>query len=94
MKRFYKHLSTWMFTSVFLMVLFFVLRMPPWITLIVVAGWGMSIAAEAFEVFGFPGMDRDWEERKIQQELERMSENTKPEEVDLDQLNDSEREDL
>ena len=54
----------------------------------------MSIAAEAFEVFGFPGMDRDWEERKIQQELERMSENTKPEEVDLDQLNDSEREDL
>ncbi|MBK8505017.1 MAG: 2TM domain-containing protein [Saprospiraceae bacterium] len=72
MKRFYKHLSSWMFTSLFLMVLFFVLRMPPWITFVVVAGWGIGIAAEAVEVFGFPGIDRNWEDRKIREEMERM----------------------
>ena len=54
------------------MVLFFVLRMPPWITFVVVAGWGIGIAAEAVETFGFPGIDRDWEERKIQEEMEKM----------------------
>jgi hypothetical protein len=75
MKRFYKHLSSWMFTSLFLMVLFFVLRMPPWITFVVVAGWGIGIAAEAVEVFGFPGIDRNWEERKIKEEMERMEAN-------------------
>lgn len=75
MKRFYKHLSSWMFTSLFLMVLFFVLRMPPWITFVVVAGWGIGIAAEAVEVFGFPGIDRNWEERKIKEEIERMEAN-------------------
>ncbi len=73
MKKFYKHLSSWMITSIFLMVLFFVLRMPPWITLVVVAGWGVGIAAEAIDVFGFPGMGRDWEERKIEEELSKMN---------------------
>ncbi len=94
MKRFYKHLSTWMFTSIFLMVLFFVLRIPPWISLVVVAGWGMAIAAEAFDVFGFPGMDPDWEERKIQEEMDKMAEFEAPVEPDLEQMSDSEKEDL
>ncbi len=72
MKRFYKHLTSWMITSVFLMILFFVLRLPPWITLVVVAGWGVGIAGEAMEVFGFPGMGREWEERKIKEEMSKM----------------------
>ena len=72
MKRFYKHLSTWMFTSIFLFVLFIFLRMPPWITMVVIAGWGIGVAAEAAEVFGFPGMDKSWEERKIREEIDRM----------------------
>lgn len=72
MKRFYKHLSSWMFTSIFLMILFFSLRMPPWITFVVIAGWGIGIAAEAIEVFGFPGIDDQWEHRKIREEMERM----------------------
>ncbi len=71
-KKFYTHLSTWMFTSLALMVLFFVLRLPPWITLVAVAGWGIGVAAEAIEVFGLPGVDHNWEERKIQEEMERM----------------------
>ncbi len=73
MKRFYKHLSTWMFTSIFLLVLFLFLRVPPFVTLIVVGSWGMAVAAEAIDVFGFPGIGRDWEERKIQEELDRMN---------------------
>ena len=73
MKRFYKHLSTWMFTSVFLFILFFFMRIPPFVTLIVIGGWGMAIAAEAIDVFGFPGIDRDWEERKIEEEMNRMN---------------------
>lgn len=75
MKGFYKHLSSWMFTSVFLMVVFYFLRMPGWITFVVVAGWGIGIAAEAIEVFGFPGTNGSWEERKIREEMERMDEN-------------------
>lgn len=71
-KRFYRHASSWVFTSIFLMVLFMFLRMPPWITLVVIAGWGVGIAAEAVDVFGLPGMDRDWEERKIKEEMERL----------------------
>ena len=72
MKRFYKHLSTWMFSSVFLFFLFFFMRIPAFVTLIAVGGWGMAVAAEAIDVFGFPGIDRDWEQRKIEEEMERM----------------------
>ncbi len=32
----------------------------------------MAVAAEAIDVFGFPGIDRDWEQRKIEEEMERM----------------------
>ncbi len=71
-KQFYRHVSSWIFTSIFLMGLFLFLRMPPWITLVVIAGWGVGIAAEAVDVFGLPGLDRDWEERKIQEEMERL----------------------
>jgi len=71
-KRFYRHATSWVFTSIFLMVLFLFLRMPPWITLVVIAGWGVGVAAEAVDVFGLPGMDRDWEERKIREEMERL----------------------
>ena len=72
MKKFYKHLSSFMFTSIFLMVLFFFLRLPPWITFVVVAGWGIGIASEALEVFGFPGTGKSWEERKIEEEMEKL----------------------
>lgn len=86
-KKFYRHLVSWIGTSIFLMVLFLVLRMPPWITMVVIAGWGVSIATEAVDVFGLPGMDRDWEERKIREELERMDRWEEPEEdfLDLDE---------
>lgn len=72
MKKFYRHLSSFMFTSIFLMVLFFFLRMPPWISFIVIAGWGIGIAGEAMEVFGFPGTGRSWEERKIEEEMQKL----------------------
>jgi hypothetical protein len=72
MKKFYRHLSSFMFTSIFLMVLFFFLRMPPWISFIVIAGWGIGIAGEAIEVFGFPGTGRSWEERKIEEEMQKL----------------------
>lgn len=62
-----------MFTSIFLLVLFMFLRIPPFVTFIVVGSWGMAVAAEAIDVFGFPGIGRDWEERKIQEELQRMN---------------------
>lgn len=71
-KKFYKHLSTWLVTSVFLFVLFLFLRIPPMVTLIVIGGWGLAIIGEAIDVFGFPGMDKDWEEKKIREELRKM----------------------
>lgn len=88
-KKFYRHLASWMITSIFLMILFFVLRMPPWITLVVVAGWGIGVASEAVEVLGFPGMDKNWEERKIKEELDRMDRrDVRTEEVDEDETLD------
>ena len=84
-KKFYKHLSAWMFTSIFLMILFFILRMPPWITLVVVAGWGIGVATEAVEVFGFPGMGENWEERKIREELDRMNRHDEHHDVPIDE---------
>ena len=60
--------------------------MPPWITLVVVAGWGIGVASEAVEVLGFPGMDKNWEERKIKEELDRMDRrDVRTEEVDEDE---------
>jgi len=98
MKKFYKNLSTWMFTCIFLAILFFFLRMPPWITFVVVAGWGIGIAAEAVDIFGFPGIDRDWEERKIREEMEKMGGRSrrtrKPAAHDDDDLDLEERLDL
>ncbi len=91
MKVFYRHLTTWMFTSIFLMVLFFVLRLPPMITLVVVGGWGVAIAAEAIEVFGLPGMDRDWERRKIEEELQKMDDEEHDNQDDDDALDLEER---
>lgn len=76
MKKFYRHLSSFMFTSIFLMVLFFFLRMPPWISFIVIAGWGIGIAGEAIEVFGFPGTGRSWEERKIEEEMQKLEDDS------------------
>ena len=71
-KKFYKHLSTWLVTSVFLIGLFLFLRIPPMVTMIIIGGWGLAIIGEAIDVFGFPGMDKDWEEKKIREELRRL----------------------
>ena len=71
-KKFYKHMTSWLITSAFLFVLFFFLRIPPMVSLIVIGGWGLAIIAEAIDVFGFPGFDRDWEEKKIREEIQRM----------------------
>ncbi|MBX2814415.1 MAG: 2TM domain-containing protein [Saprospiraceae bacterium] len=83
-KKFYRHVVSWISTSIFIMVLFLFLRMPPWITLVVIAGWGVGIAAEAVEVFGLPGMDRNWEERKIKEEMERMEQWEDDDHLDLE----------
>jgi hypothetical protein len=32
----------------------------------------MGIAGEAIEVFGFPGTGRSWEERKIEEEMQKL----------------------
>ncbi len=88
MKKFYKHLSTWMFTSIFLMIFFFMLRMPPFVALIVVGGWGIAIAAEAIEVFGFPGIGDDWEQRKIEEELRKMDKHHHEDHTDELELTD------
>ncbi len=88
MKKFYKRLSSWMLTSIFLMFLFTFLKLPPWITLIVVGSWGLSIASEAIEVFGMPGFSKDWEERKLREELENMGYRDMPDQQPHDEGDD------
>lgn len=42
-------------------------------TLIVIGSWGLAVAYEAVEIFGFPGTGEDWEQRRIDEEVERMN---------------------
>ena len=74
-KDFYGHLVSFIVMSAF----FFALNMltSPWSLWFYwpILGWGIAVIFHYFEVFGIPGvgqLDKDWEEKAIQEELDRM----------------------
>ncbi|MCB0705850.1 MAG: 2TM domain-containing protein [Saprospiraceae bacterium] len=70
-KEFYGNFFSWIFTSLFLLVLN-LLTSPGFLwALFPFVGWGIGVAFHGFDVFGYPGVGRDWEEREIEKEMRR-----------------------
>lgn len=71
-KDFVSHFSSWVIVGIFLLALN-LLTSPGFLwALIPILGWGIGLAFHALEVFGFPGMGKDWEERMLEREAERL----------------------
>ena len=89
-KEFYKHFSTYVVVSIFLIALN--MMTAPWVWWFKwpVLGWGIGILFHYFDAFGFPGMgdmSSDWEERQVREEMRKLQErNGMYEEDDYDTL--------
>ena len=72
-REFYSNLISWILTCSFLLVIN--LKVSPWHLWVVYPflGWGLSVAFQAYEVYG-PTND-DWEDREIEREMNRMNAN-------------------
>ena len=73
-KEFYSNLSSWIIMSVFFIVIN--LQTSPEFLWCVfpIAGWGIGVAFHAMEVYGFPGFSKDWEKKKLREEIRRLEE--------------------
>ena len=71
-KRFYQHFATWVVFSAFFIFLNVFGNSYEFWAIFPIAGWGVGVAMHAIRVFGFPGLGRDWEERLLQREIERL----------------------
>lgn len=74
-KDFYEHLTTYLAISVFLVVLNLITSPGSWWFQWPVIGWGMAVLFNYFDVFGVPGvgpMNKEWEQKAIQEELRKM----------------------
>jgi hypothetical protein len=71
-KDFYNHLGTWLFFSAFFVLLNFLTSKGSFWAIWPIMGWGIGVAMHALGVFGFPGLGKDWEERMIEQEMDRI----------------------
>lgn len=98
-KEFYQHLTSYVVMSIFFFLLNAVTSFGAWWFYWPILGWGIGIVFHYFDVFGFPGagnMTPDWEEKAIQQEMERMrlrrEPEDAPEEMELRELQKEPRE--
>jgi hypothetical protein len=70
-KDFYAHLWSFILSNAFLLALN-LLTSPGFLwALIPLLGWTVGLAFHAFDVFGYPGMGKDWEERMMEREIRR-----------------------
>jgi hypothetical protein len=72
MKDFYGHFTSYLIMSVFFIFInLFTSRGYFW-AIWPILGWGIGIAFHAMDVFGFPGIGKDWEERQLEKEMDRL----------------------
>jgi len=74
-KRFYKHFGTWLIFSAFFVFMNLTTDRGEFWAIFPIAAWGLGVAMHAIRVFGFPGRNRDWEERMIEEEMSRLEQN-------------------
>lgn len=73
-KGFYTHLAIYVIVNAFILIMNF-LEHPFRLELGPLIPWGVGLAIHYLSVFGFPGsgiLSKEWEEREIQRELDRM----------------------
>lgn len=76
-KDFYEHFTTYLIIGAFLIVLNFITSPGRWWWHWPVLGWGMAVLFNYLDVFGIPGlgpMNKEWEEKAIEEELSKMGE--------------------
>lgn len=71
-KRFYKNLSSWLVMSMFLFMINIMTSSGFMWSLFPIVGWGAGVLFQALDVFGFPGLSKDWERRKLEEELQKI----------------------
>ena len=71
-RRFYSHFTSWIVFSIFFVFLNITTGGPEFWAIFPIMGWGIGVLFHAISVFGLPGLGRDWEERLIERELERI----------------------
>ena len=92
-KEFYQHFGSYLVMSAFFFLLNAVTSFGNWWFYWPMLGWGIGIAFHYIDVFGIPGvgeMSKDWEEKAIEEELEKIKREkgpSKPEDhLDLKEL--------
>lgn len=96
-KEFYEHFTTYLVISVFLLALNMITSPGKWWWHWPVLGWGMAVLFNYLDVFGIPGlgpMNKEWEEKAIEEELNRMDKlpgGQESDELKLRQLEKKER---
>jgi hypothetical protein len=86
-KKFYKHLGTYLVMSTFFYILNMLTSPGAWWFYWPMLGWGIGIAMQYVNVFGFPGSglgSPDWEERELEKEIRRLSPKEKRKDSDMD----------
>ena len=73
-KEFYSNLISWLVVSAFLFGINILTSTAHMWAFYPFLGWGMGVVFHAFKVFGGPGFDKRWEERKLEEEIQRMEE--------------------
>ncbi len=74
LKGFYANFISWLLVSSFLFVLNLLTDSSHIWAFYPFLGWGLGVAFHAAEVFGVPGFSKEWERRKIQEELQQIQE--------------------
>ena len=71
-KDFMAHFYSWVIVGLFLVFLN-LLTSPEFLwALMPIFGWGIGLAFHAFDVFGYPGFGKGWEERALEREAEKL----------------------
>lgn len=72
LKSFYSNFASWIVFSIFFILLnIFTSREFFW-AIFPIMGWGIGVAFQAFDVFGLPGFGKNWEEKALQKEMDRI----------------------
>lgn len=71
-KDFMAHFYSWVIVGLFLVFLN-LLTSPGFLwSLIPMFGWAIGLAFHAFDVYGYPGFGKDWEEKALLREAEKL----------------------
>lgn len=86
-KKFYGNLGAYLVMSTFFFVLNFLTSPGNWWFYWPMLGWGIGVAMQYINVFGFPGSgigSPDWEERELEKEMRRLPAQKQPKANEMD----------